>query len=148
MVTFSSYYCKKNKAHRAQLSVPGWHGWCWAMNRTLNRRVPPAKLEPCPTATQTDIHANHNRNDRAAPLPPTTHPGRQSCQPAQPTEQTSPPEVPPLSLYRQTDWDKLGQSPPPPLPPTLPLHCALQQPLLRGLIPRSDHHLYLLCWHN
>lgn len=39
-------------------------GGCLEMNGTLNSGAPPAQLEPCPAATETDIHANHNRNDR------------------------------------------------------------------------------------
>lgn len=109
--------------------------------------VPPSQLEPCPAATETDIHANHNRNER--PDHTTTHLGSHFNWPASlPAQQTtSYPTRGSSPVPAQTDWDKLEQ-PPPPLPPTLPLHCALQQPLLRGLIPRSDHHLSLLCWHN
>lgn len=109
--------------------------------------VSPTQLEPCPAATETDIHANHNRNER--PDQTTTHLGSHFNWPASlPACQTiSNPTRGSTPVPAQTDWDKLGQSPPP-LPPTLPLHCALQQPLLRGLIPRSDHHLSLLCWHN
>lgn len=109
---------------------------------------PPAQREPCPAAAETDIHANHNRNDRPSP-PTTSHPDSHFSQPVSlPVQQTtSYPTRGSTPVPAQTDWDKLGQSPPP-LPPTLPLHCALQQPLLRGLIPRSNHHLYLLCWHN
>ena len=125
-------------------------GGCLEMNGTLNSGAPPAQLESCPAATETDIHANHNRNDRPGhhTTRPDSHfkPDLPASQPASPDrQQATPPEVPPLCLRRQTgtNWD--NPPPPSPLPPTLPLHCAPQQPLLRGLIPRSDHHLYLLC---
>ena len=123
--------------------------YMWDAVVTLKSREYPAKLEPCPAATETDIHANHTRNDR--PGHPTSHPGshfsRLACQPVSlPAQQAaSYPTRGSTPVPAQTD--RLGQigTTPPPLPPTLPLHCALQQPLLRGLIPRSDHHLYLLC---
>lgn len=141
-----SYYSKL----QPRRSVPGCN-WLRTLGDEWDIEWPPAQLEPCPTATETDTHANHNRNDR--PAPPSNLPPRQSfqsaCQlvslPVQRT--TSYPTRGSTPVPAQTDLDKLGQSPPP-LPPTLPLHCALQQPLLRGLIPRSNHHLYLLCWHN
>lgn len=146
----------KNGALQTQSAALGPRaedGGCSEMNGTLNSGAPPAQLEPCPAATETDIHANHNRNDR--PGHPTTRPDshfKPACQrvslPA-PTDNKPPhPRFHPCACA-----DRLGQigtippspTPTPPLPPTLPLHCALQQPLLRGLIPRSDHHLYLLC---
>lgn len=73
---------------------------------------PPAQREPCPAAAETDIHANHNRNDRPSP-PTTSHPDSHFSQPASQSacqsnrQQATPPEVPPLCLHRQTgtNWD-------------------------------------------
>lgn len=60
----------------------------------------------------TDIHANHNRNDRLAPPP---HPPQQSCQHASPTDN----KLPHPCACRQTgtNWDN-----PPPLPPSITTH--------------------------
>ena len=93
-------------------------GGCLEMNGTLNSGAPPAQLESCPAATETDIHANHNRNDRPGhhTTRPDSHfkPDLPASQPASPDrQQATPPEVPPLCLRRQTgtNW----APPPPPL---------------------------------
>lgn len=119
-------------------------GRCWEASRTVKSPAPPAQLDPRPAVSEIDIHANHNRNDRPAPPTTTTTRPVQQGLPASSDKLPHPRFHPCACTDRQTrtNWDN---PPPSLLPPTLPLHCALQQPPLRGLIPRSDHHLYLLC---
>lgn len=57
---------KLPRGDRALLIVP--QNWTQAemedAGKWIRLWVLPAQLEPCPAATETDIHANHNRNER------------------------------------------------------------------------------------
>ena len=141
VVTFCSYY-KRRRSSTLSYKLED-AGKQMGLQLSESLVPPPRRLTSVQIITAMTDHAT-----------PRHHPPRQavmsaSClpasQPASPTDN----KLPHPRFHPCACTDRLGQigtiPPSPPLPPTLPLHCAPQQPLLRGLIPRSDHHLYLLC---